>query len=63
MENQIFETLRMLNQDKMTNKHLKQGYLNYKIRRFTMNFLQNFVKEENKNRNFLEKKIKKLEKN
>ena len=27
-----------------------------------MNFLRNFVKEENKNRNFLEKKINKLKK-
>ena len=27
-----------------------------------MNFLRNFVKEENKNRNFLEKKIKNLKK-
>ena len=39
------------------------GVLKYEIRKFTINFSKKLVKEENKNRNFLEKKLKKLEKN
>ena len=63
MKNQIFESLRILDQDKITDKHLRWEYLKYEIRKFTMNFSKNFVKEENKDRNFLEKELKKLEKN
>ena len=63
MKNQISETLRMLNQGKITDKHLRWEYLKYEISKFTMNFSKTFVKEENKDRNLLEKKLKKLEKN
>ena len=63
MKNQISETLRMLNQGKINDKHLRWEYLKYEISKFTMNFSKTFVKEENKDRNLLEKKLKKLEKN
>ena len=63
MKNQIFETLRVLDQDKITDKHFRWEYLKYKIRIFTMNFSKNLVKEENKDRNFFGKRTKKLEKN
>ena len=55
MENQIFETLCMLDEDKITldetrkGKHLGWEYLQHEIRKFTMNFSQKLVKEENKN--------------
>ena len=62
MKNYIFETLRTFDQDKITDKHLKWEYLKYEIRKFTMNFSKNLVKEKNKNRNFLEKELKILEK-
>ena len=52
MKNYIFETLRMLDQDKITDKHLRWEYLKYKISKFTMNFSKILVKEENKNRSF-----------
>ena len=39
------------------------GVLKYEIRKFAINFSKKLVKEENKNRNFLEKELKKLEKN
>ena len=55
MKNQISETLRMLDQDKITDKHLRWEYLKYEIRKFTMNFSKNLVKEVNKDRNVLEK--------
>ena len=55
MENQISETLRMLDQDKKTDKHLRWEYLKYEIINFTINFSKNFVKEGNKDRHFLEK--------
>ena len=48
MKNQILETLRMLNQDKITDKHLRWEFLKYEIRKFTMNFSKNLVKKENK---------------
>ena len=48
VENQIFETLRMFDQDNIIDKHLRWQYLKYEIRRFTMNFSENFVKEKNK---------------
>ena len=38
------------------------GVLKYEIKKFVMNFSKNLVKEENKDRNFLEKEPKKLEK-
>ena len=63
MKNQIFETLRILDQDKITDKHLRWEYLKYEIRKFTINVSKNLVKEENKDRNFLEKELKTLEKN
>ena len=47
MENQIFETTHMLDQDKITDKHLRWEYLKYKSREFTMTFQKNLVKEEN----------------
>ena len=59
MKNQISETLRMLDQDKITDKHLRWEYLKYEIRKFTMNFSKKFVKEENKDRNFFRKRTKK----
>ena len=60
MENQTFETLCMLEQDKITDKHLRWEYLKYGIRKFTMNFSKNLVKEENKDRNLSEKELKTL---
>ena len=63
MKNQISETLRMLDQDKITDKHLRWEYLKYEIRKVTMNFSKNLGKEENKDRDLLEKELKKLEKN
>ena len=51
MKNQISETLRMLDQEKITDKHLGWEYLRNEIRKFTMNFSNNLVKEENKDRN------------
>ena len=36
-------------------------YLKYEVRKFTMNFSKNRAKEENKDQNFLEKELKKLE--
>ena len=62
MENQIFESVCMLDQDKITDKHLRWQYLIYKIREFTKNFSKKTFKKENKDRNFLEKELKKLEK-
>ena len=52
----------MLDQDKITDKHLRWEFSKYEIRKFTINFLKKLVKEENKDRNFLEKELKKLEK-
>ena len=51
----------MLDQDKITDKHLRWNYLKYEIRKFAMNFSKNLVKEETKDRNFLEKELKTLE--
>ena len=50
----------MLDQDKITDKHLKWEFLKYETRKFTINFSQKLVKEENKDLNFLEKELKKL---
>ena len=52
----------MLDQGKITDKHFRWEYLQYKIRKFTMNFSKNLVKEEHNDRNFLEKEPKKLKK-
>ena len=62
MENQILETLRMLDQDKITNEDLMWEYLKCKIRKFTVNFSKDLVTKENKYQNVLERKLKKLEK-
>ena len=53
----------MLNQDKITDKHLRWEFLKYKNRKFTLIFSKNLVKKENKDRNFLEKELNRLEKN
>ena len=53
----------MLEHDKITDKHLRWEYLKYEVRKFTMNFSKNIVKEENKDGNFLGEELKKLEKN
>ena len=62
MKSQISETLRMFDQDKITDKHLRWENLKYEIPKFTMTFSKNLVKEENKDQNFLEKELKKLRK-
>ena len=56
MKNQIVENLCILDQD----KYLRWEYLKYEIRKRTMNFSKNLLKEENKYRNFLQKEQKKL---
>ena len=38
IKSQILETLRMLDQNKITYKHLRWEYLKYKISKFTKNF-------------------------
>ena len=52
----------MLDQDKITDKHLRRVYLKYETRKVTMSFSKNLVKEENKDRKFLEKELKKFDK-
>ena len=52
----------MLDKDKITDRRLRWEFLKYKIRKFTINLSKKFVKEENKDRHFLEKELKKLEK-
>ena len=54
MKNQIAENLCILDQD----KYLRWEYLKYEIRKLTMNFSKNLLKEENKYRNFLQKEQK-----
>ena len=44
MKNETFDTLRMLDEDKITDNHLRWEYLKYEIRRFTIP--KNFVKEK-----------------
>ena len=46
MKNQISETLRMLDQDKITDKHLRWEFLKYEIRKFTINFKKNLSKKK-----------------
>ena len=55
MKNQISETLRMLDQDKITDQQLRWEFSKYEIRKFAINFSKNLVKEEKKDRIFLEK--------
>ena len=50
----------MLDQEKITDKHLRWEYLKYEIRKITMIFSKNLIKEENKDQNFLEKILKNL---
>ena len=38
----------MLDQDKITDKHISWEYLKYKTRKVTINFSKNLFKEENK---------------
>ena len=52
----------MLDQDKITDKHLRRVCLKYETRKVTMSFSKNLVKEENKDRKFLEKELKKFDK-
>ena len=59
MKSQIYETLRMLDQGKITDKHLRWEFLKYEIRKFTINVSKKLVKEENKDRNFFRKRTKK----
>ena len=47
----IFETLRLLDHDKITNKHLRWEYLKHKIHEF----FKNLVKEKNEDQNVLKK--------
>ena len=63
MKNQISETISMLDQDKITDKHLRWEFLKYEIRKFTINSPKKLVKEQIKDQLFLEKELKKLEKN
>ena len=53
----------MLGQDKITDKYLRWEVLKYEIRKFTIKFSKKLSREENKDRIFLEKELKKLEKN
>ena len=59
MKNQISETIHMLDQDKITDKHLRWEFLKYEIRKFTINFSKKLVKEENKDQNFFKKELNK----
>ena len=63
MKNQILETLRMPNQDKITDKDLRWEFLKNEIGKFKINFSENLVKKENKDRNFLEKELNRLKSN
>ena len=58
MKNQISEILRMLDQDKITDKHLRWKFLKYKIRKFTIDFSKKLVREQNKDREFFKKELK-----
>ena len=53
----------MLGQDKITDKYLRWEVLKYEIRKLTIKFSKKLAREENKDRIFLEKELKKLEKN
>ena len=60
-ENQTFQTLRTLDQDKITDKHPKWEYLECQIRKFIKNYSINLVKEENKDLKIFRKRLKTLE--
>ena len=47
MKNQISETMHMFDQDKITGKYLRWEFSKYEIRKFTINFSKNLVKEQN----------------
>ena len=53
----------MPNQDKITDKDLRWEFLKNEIRKFKINFSENLVKKENKDRNFLEKELNRLKSN
>ena len=55
MENQISETLRMLDQDKITDKHLRWEFLKYGIRKFTIFFQKKMSKKKIKIKTFQKK--------
>ena len=54
--------LNIYQKENLTDKHLRWQYLKYEIRKFAINVSKNLAKEENKDRNLLEKELKKLEK-
>ena len=58
MKNQISETLRILDQDKITDKYLRWEFLKYEIRKFTINVSRKLIKEENKEETFQKKNKK-----
>ena len=62
MKNQISETIRMLDQNKITDKHLRWEFLKYEIRIFAINFSKNMSKKKIKSKLF-RKTTKKPEKN
>ena len=55
MEKQISETLQTPDQSKITDKRLRWEYLKYEIRNFKINVSKNLFKEEDEDRNLLEK--------
>ena len=55
MENQISETLRMLDQDKITDKHLRWEFLKYGIRKFAIFFQKKMSKKKIKIETFQKK--------
>ena len=54
--------LNIYQKENLTDKHLRWQYLKYEIRKIAINVSKNLAKEENKDRNLLEKELKKLEK-
>ena len=58
----MFESLRMLDQD-ITDDQLRWEYLKYEIQEIYNEFSKHLLKEANIGRNFLQKELKKLEKN
>ena len=53
MKIQTSETIRLLEQDKITDKHLRWEFFKYEIRKFTIIFSKKLVKKENKHRIFV----------
>ena len=60
LTNHIFETLRILDQDNITDKQFRSEFLKYKNFKFTIQFSKNLIKEENEDRKFFEKELKKI---